>query len=318
VQTATFIIQVVVVVMAVGTLAFWIIRRVLIPPVLLAFFTSLAINVALPSLVFANIAGEFNFEDYADWWLLPLWWVGFSLVAIVLTLGFMFISKPGIRREFAISLFFQNAMFFPLVILQGLFNFGQPYVVQLFLFSFLQPSLVFSSYYLFFGKPPPGVRWKRLLNPVLVITLIAFLVGLIDLKRHLPDFIISLSILLGAIAAPLLIIVLGGNIYNKFRSSGRSQNSINYLEVVKFVVIKNLIFPLIFLGLLILIRPEFPISIIIILQSAVPPITAIPILTQRCGGNQGITDQFLVGSFLFSLVSIPVILYLFSLFFPFP
>jgi predicted permease len=317
-ETVIFTFQIVVIVVAIGTLAFWIIRRVLIPPGLLAFLTTLAINVALPSLVFASIAGEFNFEDYADWWLLPVWWVGFSLVAIVLTLISMFISKPEIRREFAISLFFQNAMFFPLVILRGLFSFGQAYVIQLLLFTFLQPSLVFSSYYLFFGKPPPGVRWKRILNPVLIITLAAFLVNWMGLKRHLPDFIIILAVLLGAIAAPLLIIVLGGNLYNKFRTRSKSKKSIRFREIIKFVAIKNIIFPLVFLGLLILIRPDFPIALIIILQSAVPPITAIPILTERCGGNQGITDQFLVGSFIFSVVTIPIVLYLFSIFFPFP
>ena len=317
-ETAIFIFQVVVIVIAIGTLAFWIIRRVLIPPGLLAFLANLAINVALPGLVFASIAGEFNFEDYADWWLLPVWWVGFSMVAISLTLLFMFISKREVRREFAISLFFQNALFFPLVILRGLFSFGQAYVIQLLLFTFLQPSLVFSSYFLFFGKPPPGVRWKRLLNPVLVLTLAAFLVNWMGIKRNLPDFIITAAVLLGAIAAPLLIIVLGGNIYNKFRTRIRGKGSIRFREIIKFVVIKNIVFPLVFLGLLILIKPDFPIAIIIILQSAVPPITAIPILTERCGGNQGITDQFLVSSFIFSVVSIPIVLYLFSIFFPFP
>jgi malate permease and related proteins len=317
-ETLVFSFQVVVILLAVGIVAYWIVRRVLIPTRILAFLTTVAINIALPSLVFASIASEFNFEDYSDWWLLPLWWVGFSLVAIALTLLFMFISKKEVRREFAISLFFQNALFFPLIILRGLFSFGQAYVIQLILFTFLQPSLVFSSYYLFFGKPPPGVRWKRLLNPVLVLTLAAFLVNWVGIKRYLPDFIIILAVLLGAISAPLLIIVLGGSIYNKFRSRTRLKGSIRFREILKFVAIKNIVFPLVFLGLLILIKPDFPIAIIIILQSAVPPITAIPILTERSGGNQGITDQFLVGSFIFSVVTIPAVLYLFSLFFPFP
>jgi predicted permease len=279
-EILVFAFQVVVILLAVGILAYWIVRRVLIPTRILAFLTTVAINA--------------------------------------LTLLFMFISKKEVRREFAISLFFQNALFFPLIILRGLFSFGQAYVIQLILFTFLQPSLVFSSYYLFFGKPPPGVRWKRLLNPVLVITLAAFLVNWVGIKRYLPDFIIILAVLLGAIAAPLLIIVLGGGIYNKFRSRTRLKGSIRFREILKFVAIKNIVFPLVFLGLLILIKPDFPIAIIIILQSAVPPITAIPILTERSGGNQGITDQFLVGSFIFSVVSIPAVLYLFSIFFPFP
>jgi malate permease and related proteins len=54
------------------------------------------------------------------------------------------------------------------------------------------------------------------------------------------------------------------------------------------------------------------------LQAAVPPITAIPILVERCGGNRRITSQFVVVSFLFSILSIPAFIYLFSRFFPLP
>jgi predicted permease len=302
-ETLVLTFQITVIVAGIGLLAFWIIRRDVIPPRVLAFLTTLAVNIAIPSLVFASIAGDFSFDKYTDWWLLPLWWLGFSLVAIALTIVFRFISKRDTRREFAISLFFQNAMFFPLVILYGLFGTTTSYSIQLFLFAFLQPTLVFSTYFLFFGKSLSGLKWSRLLNPVLVVTLVAFLISGIGVR---------------AIAAPLLVIVLGGNLYNNFRRRTERRKIIQLREIIKFVLIKNLAFPLVFLGLLILIRPDFPIAVIIILQSAVPPITAIPILTERSGGDQAITDQFLIGSFVFSVVSIPAIIYLFSIFFPFP
>jgi predicted permease len=317
-ETLVLTFQITVIVAGIGLLAFWIIRRDVIPPRVLAFLTTLAVNIAIPSLVFASIAGDFSFDKYTDWWLLPLWWLGFSLVAIALTIVFRFISKRDTRREFAISLFFQNAMFFPLVILYGLFGTTTSYSIQLFLFAFLQPTLVFSTYFLFFGKSLSGLKWSRLLNPVLVVTLVAFLISGIGVRPYLPDVIIVIAVVLGAIAAPLLVIVLGGNLYNNFRRRTERRKIIQLREIIKFVLIKNLAFPLVFLGLLILIRPDFPIAVIIILQSAVPPITAIPILTERSGGDQAITDQFLIGSFVFSVVSIPAIIYLFSIFFPFP
>jgi predicted permease len=85
-----------------------------------------------------------------------------------------------------------------------------------------------------------------------------------------------------------------------------------------FILAKNILFPLLALGILILIKPAFPVALIIMLEAAVPPITSIPILAQRSGGNRSLSSQFIVGSFLFSLISIPLALYLFSRFFPLP
>ena len=78
---------------------------------------------------------------------------------------------------------------------------------------------------------------------------------------------------------------------------------------------KNFLFPLAALAALVIIRPEYNIALLIILQSAVPPVTAVPILTERAGGNRQIVNQFMLASFLVSLVSIPLIIGLFGKFF---
>jgi predicted permease len=116
--------------------------------------------------------------------------------------------------------------------------------------------------------------------------------------------------MLGGMSLPLLMIILGGNIYIDFSR----QKQFNIAEVVKFTLVKNIMFPLVFLGLLMLVRPDYSIALIIILQSAVPPITAIPLLAERSGGNRVISGQFIVSSFIFSVISIPIVLYLFSIF----
>jgi hypothetical protein len=54
----------------------------------------------------------------------------------------------------------------------------------------------------------------------------------------------------------------------------------------------------------------------VLLQASVPPLTAIPILTERFGGNREIVNQFMFVSFAVSLVSIPLMMGLFSLYFP--
>ena len=118
--------------------------------------------------------------------------------------------------------------------------------------------------------------------------------------------------------AILFMLILGGNVYNDFIYAGQQSRQIYLREVVTFTLVKAFVFPLVFIGLLVWLRPAYPIALIILLQAAIPPITAIPIFTERSGGNRAITSQFIVASFVFSIVSIPAMIYLFSHFFPFP
>jgi malate permease and related proteins len=289
------------------------------PATALSLLTSIAIDITLPCLALGNMLTKFSPREFPGWWHLPLWWAGFTLVAMALSLGCSLLAKKEFRGEFAMSLFFQNGIFFPLIIISGLFP-GQvaQYVVQLFLFIFLQVSLIFSTYALFFRSKSrtPGLNWRRIINPVAVFTVIGIVIGLAGVNNAIPGFLVLDLNLIGAMAIPLFMLILGGNIYNDF--TGTREKKIYTGEVIKFALIKNILFPLVFLGLLIWVRPDFPVALIIILQAAIPPITAIPIFTEREGGNRALTSQFIVATFVLSAVSIPVVLHVFGLFFPFP
>lgn len=120
--------------------------------------------------------------------------------------------------------------------------------------------------------------------------------------------------MVGGMTLPLLMIILGGSLYIDFQKKGR----IYYLEILKFVAIKNFLFPLVFVGLLVFAHPSYNIALIIFLQSAVPPITGVSIHAEREGGNASITNQFILASFSVSVVSIPLMFTLFSRFFSMP
>ncbi len=316
--------QAVAALLGIGVLGFWIIGRRRIPANALGLLNSIAIDIALPCLVLANILVQFSPKQYAGWWQMPLWWLGFSVVALALSLASSFLVKKELRGVFSMSLFFQNGIFFPLLIIIGLFNQPAHYLVQLFLFIFIQPSVVFSVYPLFFrGKPQQEkVNWRRVVNPVLVVTVIGLVLGLIDIKGDVPSFLTMMITMIGAMATPLFMLILGGNVYNDFQNrtgdgaGGRAK--IYTSEVIKFTLVKNVLFPLVFLGLIYRIHPEFSIAFILMVQAAIPPITALPIFAERSGGNRAIASQFIVASFVFSIVSIPAMILLFSRFFPFP
>jgi malate permease and related proteins len=137
-------------------------------------------------------------------------------------------------------------------------------------------------------------------------------------KAYVPEFIRTVLVMIGAMASPLFMLILGGTIYHDLKSDKGGDRKIYIRDVIKFVLVKNFVFPLVFLGILLLIRPDFTLALIVILEAAVPPVTAIPIFAERSGGNRAIASQFVLGSFIISIVSIPAVLLLFTRFFPFP
>jgi predicted permease len=306
--------------LGIGVLGFWIIGRRRVPSDTLAFLQSLAIDIALPLLVVGNLISDFSPQAYPDWWRMPLWWLGFTIVAFALSLSASFLVGKEIRSEFTISLFYQNGLFFPVLIIGGLFGGDNPYLVPLFLFLIFHPSMIFSTYTLFFGKriQKEKFNWRRIVNPVLVATVVGLVIGLVSANEYIPRFLTTIVTMVGAIAIPLIMLILGGNIYSDFMYKADNNRRWYIREVIKFVVIKNVVFPLIFLALLLWLRPDSTIALIVMLQAAVPPITAIPIFVERCGGNRQIVSQFVVASFIFSVFSIPALIYLFNRFFPIP
>src|SRR4030067_97769 len=122
------VLQAVLVLLGIGLIGFWITRRGIIPENVLGFLSRLAIDIALPCLVFASILVNFSPEKLPDWWQLPLWWFLFAAVSMVLTLVTMFLSRKDTRGEFGMNLLYQNGLFFPLVVISGIFGTDAPYL----------------------------------------------------------------------------------------------------------------------------------------------------------------------------------------------
>ncbi len=316
--TITF--QAVAAMLGIGVLGFWIIGRRQVPSNAINILTNIATDVAIPCVVLSNILANFSPQKYPDWWQLPVWWLGFTVIALLLSLGTSFMVRKDIRSEWTISLLYQNGIFFPLVIIGGLFKDPSVYLVELFLFIILQPTMVFSTYSLFFKNivKERVLNWKRIINPVIVFTLIGLVIGLSGVSGYIPDFLMMILSLVGGMALPLFMLILGGNVYNDFMYSGKESKKIYWWEVSRFILVKNLVFPMVFLGLLIWIKPHFSLALIIMLQAAIPPITAIPVFAERSGGNRIIASQYIVGSFIFSIITIPLVIFIFSRYFPFP
>ena len=61
------------VLLGIGILGFWIIRKRIMPGDILGLLSPIALDIALPSLIFVNILENFSPREWPDWWQLPLW-----------------------------------------------------------------------------------------------------------------------------------------------------------------------------------------------------------------------------------------------------
>lgn len=302
--------------LGIGLIGFYIMRTRMLPITILKSLNPLALDIALPSLIFVDILSDFTPTAYPDWWQYPLWWMIFTLFATAATFLFRYLSKKETRIEFSISLFYQNAIFFPLAILTGMFAQPESYIVPLFLFTIFYPAFFFSTYPLFFRTTDvkkQSIDFKKIFHPTLFATIGGIIIGLFGIQYLIPTIFTSILSMLGAMTVPLLMIILGGNIYLNYQKSGFTHQ----LETIKFVLIKNIVFPLCFIGFLLVFQEYIPptISFIMFLQSAVPPVTAVPMVTERMNGNHQLTSQFVMASFIFSLISLPIMVYIYLLFF---
>ncbi len=299
--------QAVAMLLFIGVIGAWMITKKMVKENFFSLLSPLALEIALPALIFTNIINNFDPHLKTNWWKLPLWWGFFTIIAFIVTLIGVILAKKENKREFGISLFYQNGIFFPLAILAGMFGRNSEYIVDLFLFMIFYASFFFSTSFLFYSSKGK-IQWKKIFHPVFIVTVLAVILKLTRFNTYVPPFIISALEMVGAMSIPLLMIILGGNILIDFQQIGKL-----YLgEIIKFLIFKNLIVPFVMLGIIILIKPSYNIALILVIESAVPPVTAIPLVTDRNGGNRAIVNQFLLSSFLFSLISIPLVIYLFN------
>ena len=80
------------------------------------------------------------------------------------------------------------------------------------------PSFLFSTCHLFWKKTNSPVRWNRIFNKMLIVTLVATGVRLLNLQVYIPAFVLGATKMVGSMTVPLLMLIIGGSIYVDFKN----------------------------------------------------------------------------------------------------
>ena len=288
---------------ALGLVGFMLLARKAIAKEALSTLSFLSLDLAVPALVFHDMMVLFNPVAMPYWWVSPLVWLGSFVVLVILARVSVLFFPAESRKEVFVSLVYPNAIFIPLILLPALFPERNEITVELFLFTMLFSFFLFQGFGLFYGSRRKIIfQWKKLFPPLVVILIVSLVIQYAGLQPWVPGIAIDVARRLGALSVPLLLFVLGGNVYIDREVSHKQSFSV----VLAFVVVKNILFPLVHLFLVFWLPVSATLKFLVFLQSALPPVTALPVLVEREGGNRSLVQALFLWSVVALVVTLPV------------
>ncbi len=264
----------------------------------------LALDVAFPCLLFAGLMRQFDPAAQPGWWRWPLLWIAFTAVTLAPALLMARAVRPAYRREFALALFYPNALFLPIAMIRQMDGADSPLMVDLILFTMLFSAVFFNTFSWFYRRRQTPTRLLNRFHPSLWATALAIALRVTGTHRWIPGFWVSGMDQIGQVAIPLIMMTIGSQLVRDFRES----REFLWRELALFVTIKNVVWPLLALGVLAVWRPDRAVAFMIVLQCAVPPVSAVPAVVARMNGHRRLAGQLLLASFALSVVTLPLAL----------
>ena len=256
---------------------------------------------------------NFNFRIYSNWWIFPL--ISFVVTAIGFFTGQLFLkidkSLEKFKREFISLVTFQNSGYLPLILVALLLPYGKREQMFIYIFLFLLGfNLLMWSIGVFYLVKQRDKKFEMssLFSPPVIAIIAVLLLIAAGLNRFIPNSLIRPAKMFGDCTLPLAILVVGGNLA-QINIRDRS----NFKCILYLVIAKLLFLPLVFLGLILLIKPPYVIAFLLLIQSAVPSATSLSVIMRHYDKKDNIVSSGIFWTHLISLVTLPIFLSLFSI-----
>ncbi|MDD5618230.1 MAG: AEC family transporter [Candidatus Omnitrophica bacterium] len=277
----------------------------------LKFLSSLAIDLFLPCFIFAKLIDNFNFYTYRNWWLFPL--LSFIITLVGFLTGILFLKLDNglekFKKEFVSLVTFQNSGYLPLILAAFLFGGQRQEQMFIYIFLFLLGfNLIIWSVGVFYLKEKSErFELSSIFSPPVVAVFIALFLIALGWARFIPEFLTKPIGMFGDCALPLAMFVVGGNLAQidfKFKES--------FKHILYLIIAKLLFLPLLFFGIIFLLKPSYEIAFLILLQSAMPSATSLSVIMRHYDEKDNIVSLGIFWTHVLSLLSIPLFLILFS------
>lgn len=268
-------------------------------------FSAFIINFLLPPLIFSSILTNLDINRLTILWPLPLLGFGIMLLGFLLGIPLKFGLKSkdeDIRKTFLHISVTNNNLFLPLIMVLNIW--GAKVLPNLFLFNLGSTIGVWTMGIGVLGGGSLKKQLKNILSPNLFAVLISLAILAMGVDPYIPDILLKIASTAGRSAPVLMMLIIGATL---------SQNLKKYLDRdLWYLTFHRLILiPVITIFTLKLLPLNPEVFNLALLVAIMPAAATSSIFTQHYGGSPEFAAKITVITTSLSLISIPILLFLF-------
>ena len=286
----------------------FILFRYYIPKKYLSILSKIFVEFLIPALILNKFLLHFNMTLLKNYWYIPLFTLFILSFSYLMSILLKKILRISFLSEFSAMLTFTNSGYLVLPIILEIFKgtVKNEAIIFNFMYTLLVSFLLWSlGVYLITGKNKK-IDIRSLPTPF-IVTIIAIILALLNTKKIVPPIAFNILNIFGLIGVYGIMIVLGGILSQiPFKITKKYRR-----EIIYFVLIKNFLYPIIFLFILHFFHLNMVLKAVFFMTTITPPATNLAIISERYplnknGHNYIYSSMF--WSYAISIVSIPVFL----------
>ncbi len=281
----------------------WCCRVKLLSPRIIEKMSHILLDVFMPMMIFHSIYTKFDVEQIQQLWIAPL--TGFGMMAFGALLGFPLAKLLRTKDHDHIVTFrhfcaINNYLFLPLVILDNMAG-DNEYRSTLFLMNI---GFTIAFWTIGVGLLA-GNDMKRTVRNIFGTNQIAVVVALLFclLKIPVPSFVGATFQKLGDASIPLMLVMIGGNIYFSAHKVFRDIPDALIMSLVRLILIP--VITVLLLKLIPLPREVYEVAFVV---SLMPVSVSSALITVKYGGSTEFAGQAIIFTTTLSLVTIPLLM----------
>lgn len=289
-----------------GGCGYFLTRRKVINEDGLGLLSGLVIHFFLPCFILAQFLGNFSFQLYKNWWVFPLLSFVVTSCAFVLAKTICFFQKEVThRKEFLSLVSFQNSGYIPLMLVATLFSIEEARILNVYIFLFLigfDLALWLLGVWILTRHRIEKFELKNMVSSPVVAIAASLLLVFWGAPRFIPPEVMKPLKMFGDCTLPLAMIIMGGNL------ARIKITDVRIPEIFLLLLTKLLLLPLLALSAVMIIKMDFWVGFLIVLEAAVPSAVSLSVIAHHYKIEEAFINQGLFFTHLLSVVTIPVFL----------
>ena len=271
--------------------------------------SKVVLDVFFPFLTFATITTQFKKEDFSELWIMPV--AGFMLMFVSFFFGWGLKYCMKVKTKERMGTFhhicaINNYVFLPIIVLENIYPASRHVALLLIMNVGSTIGLWTVGIIAFQGQ----INFKKVFQTFYSINVIAVVIALAWLFSPvpIPQLLKSVSLKLGNMAVPMMLIIIGGALYRCAGKMLEHKFDLFLISVVRLVLIPVIII----LMLKFIVLRFFPIpqdmAEVLMIVVLMPAASSSVVFAKEYGGAEDFAGAAIVSTTLLSLATIPLLL----------